>query len=104
MERFTQHTPNGASLILGEPKSQAEAASILKVQFKRACNRLCELEDKLESGQLIEFPRITETVKGTEWAVEYLSETNIGSGIAKIYCGTREQAEAELRKLAEAAK
>lgn len=76
----------------------------MKEQFKKACNRLCELEDKLESGQLIEFPRITETVKGMEWAVEYLSTTDIGSGIAKIYCGTREQAESELRKLTEMTK
>lgn len=31
MERFTQHTPNGASLILGEPKTQAEAAEIYEL-------------------------------------------------------------------------
>ena len=63
MERFTQHTPNGASLILGEPKTQAEAAAVLKEQFKKACNYLCELEDKLEAGQLVDTTPYIEEVK-----------------------------------------
>ena len=56
MERLTQWTPQGASLILGDPKNEFEARVILKEQFKKACNLLAELEDKLESGRLVELP------------------------------------------------
>ena len=63
MERFTQHTPNGASLILGEPRTQAEAAAILKEQFKKACNCLAELEDAIECRRMVEIPcKIGDTI------------------------------------------
>lgn len=58
--------------------------------------RLAELEDKIENGTLIEFPRITETVYGLEWTVEYVSNLRTGTGIAKVFCGTKEQAKGVL--------
>ena len=61
-----------------------------------AIERLAELEDKIENGTLIEFPRITETVYGLEWAVEYVSNLRTGTGVAKVFCGTKEQAKAVL--------
>lgn len=54
-ERLTQWTPTGASLKLGEPKSLAETAAILKEQFKKACNKLALFEDLIESGQLVDI-------------------------------------------------
>ena len=50
-KRLTQWTENGASLDLGDPKSDMEARQALMVQFKKACNKLAELEDKLEEGK-----------------------------------------------------
>lgn len=55
-KRLTQWTENGASLDLGDPKSDMEARQALMVQFKKACNKLAELEDKLEEGTLVELP------------------------------------------------
>lgn len=45
-KRLTQWTENGASLDLGDPKSDMEARQALMVQFKKACNKLAEFEDK----------------------------------------------------------
>lgn len=82
MERLTQWTPNGASLILGEPKSYEEAQTILKAQFKKACNRLAELEDKLVSGQLVEMPcKVGDTV----WYVN--TTPSISLAINTVYEG-----------------
>lgn len=55
-KRLTQWTENGASLDLGDPKSDVEARQALMVQFKKACNKLAELEDKIEAGTLVELP------------------------------------------------
>jgi hypothetical protein len=55
-KRLTQWTENGASLDLGDPKSDMEARQALMVQFKKACNKLAEFEDKLEAGTLVELP------------------------------------------------
>jgi len=103
MERFTQHTPNGASLILGEPKTQAEAAAILKEQFKKACNRLCELEDKLEAGQLVDTTPYIEEIK-TEIPFKYkvIKPTMHRRNVEM--CGSRELAEQRIAKLTEAVK
>ena len=62
-KRLTQWTENGASLDLGDPKSDMEARQALMVQFKKACNKLAELEDKLEEGTLVELPcKVGDTV------------------------------------------
>lgn len=55
-KRLTQWTEKGASLDLGDPKSDMEARQALMEQFKKACNKLAELEDKLEEGTLVELP------------------------------------------------
>lgn len=93
MERLTKRNEFGEACISGKDNCEVRHKTMAMVE------RLAELEDKLESGQLIEFPRITETVKGIEWAVEYLNTSNYGSGIAKIHCGTKTQAEAKLKQL-----
>ena len=100
MERFTQHTPNGASLILGEPKTQAEAAAILKEQFKKACNRLCEIEDKLESGQLVDTtPYILEIKNEIPFKYKVIKPTIHRRNVEM--CGSRESAERLIVKLTE---
>lgn len=54
-KRLTMHTPDGACLILRTDNEQ-DARQELKKKFKEACNKLAELEDKLENGTLIEIP------------------------------------------------
>lgn len=54
-KRLTMHTPDGACLILKADNEQ-DAQQELMEKFKEACNRLAELEDKLENGTLIELP------------------------------------------------
>lgn len=53
-KRLTQWTKNGASLILDNPQNAEEARAQLMEAFKLACNKLAELEDKIEQGKLIE--------------------------------------------------
>lgn len=53
-ERLTQWTENGASLILDNPQNAEEARAQLMEKFKFACNKLADLEDKIEQGTLIE--------------------------------------------------
>lgn len=53
-ERLTQWVGDEASLILDNPTTAEEARRQVMVQFKKACIKLAELEDKLESGELIE--------------------------------------------------
>lgn len=55
-KRLTQWTENGASLILDNPQSAEAARAQLMEKFKLACNKLAELEDKIEQGTLIELP------------------------------------------------
>lgn len=101
MKRFTQHTPNGASLILGEPRTQAEAAVILKEQFKKACNFLCELEDKLESGQLVDTtPYIEEIKSEIPFKYKVIKPTVHRRNVEM--CRTRELAEKVIAKLTDA--
>lgn len=45
MERLTQHTPNGASLILDNPGHADEARQQVTAKFMLACNRLAAYED-----------------------------------------------------------
>ncbi len=62
-ERLTQWTEKGASLILDGPRNEIEAREQLMEKFKLACNRLAELEDKIEQGTLIELPcKVGDTV------------------------------------------
>lgn len=55
-KRLTQWVADGASLILDNPTTAEEARQQVMVQFKKACTKLAELEDKIESGQLVELP------------------------------------------------
>ncbi len=52
-ERLTMHTPEGACLIINA-NNETDARQELMEKFKLACNKLAELEDKLENGTLIE--------------------------------------------------
>lgn len=54
-ERLTMHTPEGACLIINA-NNETDAQQELMEKFKLACNKLAELEDKLENGTLIELP------------------------------------------------
>lgn len=75
------------------------SARLDRIQSKQLTSIILELQEyrsKIEQGTLIEFPRITETVYGLEWTVEYVSNMRTGTGIAKVFCGTEEQAKAVL--------
>ena len=62
-KRLTQWTENGASLDLGEPNSPQEARERLTTQFKKACNKLAELEDRIEERRLIQIPcKVRDTI------------------------------------------
>ena len=56
-ERLTQWVADGASLILDNPTTAEEARQQVMVQFKKACIKLAELEDKIERGKLVEVPK-----------------------------------------------
>lgn len=97
MERLTQWTEYGAILDLGEPKSDEEARSILKVQFKKACNKLAELEDELENGTLVELPCIRQTHNHKGQSIYRVYFINHDWGGAIDYYEFRDEAEAEKR-------
>ena len=61
-ERLTMHTSEGACLIINA-NNEIDARQELYDKFKLACNKLAELEDKLENGTLIELPcKVGDTV------------------------------------------
>lgn len=67
--------------------------------FEKVFNRLAELEDKIEQGTLIEFPRI---VKTKRLDVKYYVEckNKFYGGIIDCYeYDTREEAEKRLKEL-----
>lgn len=74
-KRLTQWTKNGASLILDNPQNAEEARAQLMEAFKLACNKLAELEDKIEQGTLIELPCVRER-KGYPNQYEAVYEIN----------------------------
>lgn len=45
LQRFTQRTPAGASLVLDNPKNDVEAATQVQKKFKGALNLLADFED-----------------------------------------------------------
>lgn len=45
MQRFTQRTPAGASLVLDNPQNDIEAAEQVQKKFKGALNLLADFED-----------------------------------------------------------
>lgn len=54
-ERLTMHTPEGACLIINA-NNEVDAKQELMEKFKLACNKLAELEDKLENSTMLELP------------------------------------------------
>lgn len=56
-ERLTQWVADEASLILDNPTTAEEARQQVMMQFKKACIKLAELEDKIEAGTLVEVPK-----------------------------------------------
>lgn len=65
-----------------------------------AINRLAELEDKIENGTLIEFPRIVPPIKYNNyslWSVEYVNRAY--GNISTDFYGTKEDAEERLKEL-----
>lgn len=92
-KRLTKHTPDGACLIINADNEQ-DARQELKKKFKEACNKLAELEDKLENGTLIEIPcKVFDTIyhvfngKILEYRVEKF-ECNI-EGVTIVCRGRR---------------
>lgn len=68
-------------------------------------NRLAELEDKIENGTLVEFPRIVEYTKEyggqiKQYSVEYVSKN--GTITSMPYFELKAEAESKLKELHEA--
>ena len=55
-KRLTEWVGENASLILDSPRTEEEARRQVVEQFKKACNKLAVLEDKIEAGTLVEVP------------------------------------------------
>jgi hypothetical protein len=67
---------------------------------KDLINRLAELEDKIENGTLIEFPRIVPPIKYNNyslWSVEYVNRAY--GNISTDFYGTKEDVEERLKEL-----
>lgn len=74
-ERLTMHALDGACLIVNADNEQ-EAQQEFMDKFKKACNKLAELEDKLENGVLIELPcRVGDRLYRP--VVDYISEETV---------------------------
>lgn len=43
--------------------------------YSHIYNRLAELEDKIEKGKMIEFPRMFKAIDRTGWIVEFIDES-----------------------------
>lgn len=116
-KRLTQWNANGASLILGDVQTEEEARNKLKEQFKKACNRLAELEDKLESGELrrLKYKNgdyvyfiswVSRRIcygQVVDWQEEYGYCIVCEDDMISAFCcyGTKEVAEAQLKELQE---
>lgn len=102
-KRLTERDEFGNADIIGVDSMKLQGCLTFEelIISTKALNRLAELEDKIESGKLVEFPRIVETARGIEWAVEYLYKSPFSNGayVAKIFCGTKQDAEARLKEL-----
>ena len=105
-KRYTEKR-NGKNVIplrnavcgVGLPKwSIEEHSEIQSFLSGDAVDRLAELEDKIEQGTLIEFPRIVKTKNlDAEYYVEVIS--NLFGGVIDCYeCDTREEAKAKLKE------
>ena len=82
-ERLTMHTLDGVCLIVNADNEQ-EAQQELMDKFKKACNKLAELEDKLENGVLIELPcRVGDGLYRP--VVDYISEETVMMITQRIY-------------------
>lgn len=82
-ERLTMHTLDGACLIINADNEQ-EAQQELMDKFKKACNKLAELEDKLENGVFIELPcRVGDRIYRP--VVDYISEETVMMITQRIY-------------------
>ena len=77
------HTLDGVCLIVNADNEQ-EAQQELMDKFKKACNKLAELEDKLENGVLIELPcRVGDRIYRP--VVDYISEETVMMITQRIY-------------------
>lgn len=74
---------DGVCLIVNADNEQ-EAQQELMDKFKKACNKLAELEDKLENGVLIELPcRVGDRIYRP--VVDYISEETVMMITQRIY-------------------
>lgn len=95
-ERFTQWTENGASLILDNPQNENEARTQLRQKFKLACNKLAELEDKMEQGTLKEIPEGAVVLTKEEY--DELKKCEYNSGRVAKWLTYFDEKEREIRK------
>ncbi len=64
MDRLTQWTPEGASLVMADSyESEADARKDLMARFLVAVKKLASFEDKIERGEMVEVVRCRECKK-----------------------------------------
>ena len=96
-ERLTQWAADGASLILDNPTTAEEARQQVMVQFKKACIKLAELEDKIERGELIERNEYLDRLMAAK-DISGMSNKEL-EFFAKHNARVRENADAEISRL-----
>lgn len=96
-KRLTEWTENGASLILDNPQTVEEARTQVMEKFKLACNKLAELEDKIEQGKFKEIPEGSVVLTREE----YERFQRIGNTIKRFSTISPTEAETENKALKE---
>lgn len=77
---------------LQETKLSAEVG----IYLTDCLNRLAELEDKIEQGTIIEFPRMFKAIDGVGWIVEFIDESGC---VCRSYFFHEEKAIKRLKEL-----
>lgn len=96
-ERLTQWVADGASLILDNPTTAEEARQQVTMQFKKACVKLAELEDKLENGELVDRNEYLDRLMAAK-DISGMTDKEI-EFFAKHNARVRENADAEIARL-----
>ncbi len=94
MKRLTKRFENGRAIL----KVKAYDGDAIAKAREKATQRLAELEDKLESGQLLELPCVREVkdYKGIKYQICFIRDNTYNIGSIDYY-ETRDKAQAEAR-------
>ena len=102
-KRLTKRNDEGTYCIVAEEiakemaiwQEQHETGELAPLPLYHLGTRLCQLEDKIENGTLVELPRIIHPNR-MEWFVQY----QYPNGVIQYYiCFSEAEAEAKVREL-----